>query len=154
MVETDPDPQSFEPWQVVADENGEFDTSWYIFSQEFNGATFLATATGESSQLTASAKFTDANGDGTMTVSPATAIPGSTGNSFTFSFRTEAGVSFGASSYCHCRGSSRLDSAATSPTRQCQCYASWRRTTVGLTSVTGTGPWTITVTFTAQRRHS
>ena len=60
MVETDPVQQSFEPWQVVADENGEFDTSWYIFSQEFNGATFLATATGQTSQLTASATFTDA----------------------------------------------------------------------------------------------
>ena len=52
--------QSFEPWDVVADENGEFDTSWYIFSSEFIGATFQATATGQSSQLTASATFTDA----------------------------------------------------------------------------------------------
>src|SRR5204862_7038643 len=60
VVETDPIQQSFEPWQVVADANGEFDTSWYIFDAEFEGATFLATATGESSQLTASATFTDA----------------------------------------------------------------------------------------------
>jgi len=79
VVETDPVQQSFEPWDVVADENGEFDTSWYIFSQEFNGATFLATATGETSQLTASCTFTDANGDGTMNVSPGTATPSSTG---------------------------------------------------------------------------
>ena len=47
VVETYPRPQSFEPWEVVADANGEFDTSWYIFSQEFKGATFMATATGE-----------------------------------------------------------------------------------------------------------
>src|SRR5438552_1800658 len=60
VVETDPVQQSFQPWTVVADANGEFDTSWYIFSQDFNGATFQATATGESSQLTASCTFTDA----------------------------------------------------------------------------------------------
>src|SRR5207249_4925667 len=60
VVETDPVQQSFEPWTVVADANGEFDTSWYIFSQDFNGATFQATATGETSQLTASCTFTDA----------------------------------------------------------------------------------------------
>jgi len=32
VVETDPIQQSFEPWQVVADENGNFQTSWYVFS--------------------------------------------------------------------------------------------------------------------------
>jgi len=40
VVETDPIQESFEPWDVVADENGEFDTSWYIFSEEFQGETF------------------------------------------------------------------------------------------------------------------
>jgi HYR domain len=45
---------------VVADENGNFQTSWYVFSEEFLGATFQATATGETSGLTASARFTDA----------------------------------------------------------------------------------------------
>ena len=98
VVETDPVQQSFEPWQVVADENGEFDTSWYIFSEEFIGATFQATATGQTSQLTASATFTDANGDGTMSVSPGSTTPSSTGNSFTFSFRNET-ANFNASSY-------------------------------------------------------
>src|SRR6266404_3464982 len=88
VAETDPVQQSFEPWAVVADANGEFDTSWYIFSQDFNGASFLATATGESSQLTASVTFTDGSGDGNMQVSPSTAVPGSSGNSFTFNFRT------------------------------------------------------------------
>jgi hypothetical protein len=88
VVETDPIQQSFDPWTVVADENGNFQTSWYVYSQDFNGATFLATATGESSQLTASVTFTDANGDGNMQVSPSTAVPGSTGNSFTFTFRS------------------------------------------------------------------
>jgi len=59
VVELDPIQQSFEPWDVVADENGEFDTSWYIFSEDFLGATMQATATSQSSQLTASATFTD-----------------------------------------------------------------------------------------------
>src|SRR5437588_6627578 len=79
VVETDPIQQSFQPWTVVADANGEFDTSWYLFSQDFNGATFQATATGQSSQLTASVTFTDASGDGNMQVSPANAVPNSTG---------------------------------------------------------------------------
>src|SRR5436190_9323373 len=60
VVETDPIQQSFEPWDVVADADGNFQTSWYVFSQDFLGATFLATATGQTSQLTASATFTDA----------------------------------------------------------------------------------------------
>ena len=60
VTETDPEQQAFEPWEVVADANGEFDTSWYIFSEEFRGATFQATATGQTSQLTASCTFTDA----------------------------------------------------------------------------------------------
>src|SRR5881409_2353444 len=67
VVETDPVQQSFEPWTVVADENGNFTTSWYISSPKiFLAPRFQATATGQSSQLTASATFTDANGDGTM----------------------------------------------------------------------------------------
>ena len=33
VVETDPVQQSFEPWTVVADENGNFQTSWYVFSR-------------------------------------------------------------------------------------------------------------------------
>src|SRR6266496_420008 len=52
QTETDPIQQSFDPWDVVADENGDFDTSWYIYSPDFLGATFLATATGQTSQLT------------------------------------------------------------------------------------------------------
>ena len=76
VVETDPIQQSFEPWTVVADANGEFDTSWYIFSGDFNGATFQATATGESSQLTASCTFTDATIP--FIIAPTTATTGQT----------------------------------------------------------------------------
>src|SRR5437667_7523302 len=46
VAETDPIQQSFQPWDVVADANGNFQTSWYIFSPEFRGASFQATATG------------------------------------------------------------------------------------------------------------
>jgi hypothetical protein len=88
VVETDPDPQSFQPWDVVADANGNFQTSWYVFSSDFIGATFQATATGESSQLSASATFTDAaiavvgaaslaNGTGaTLSFTPSGLAPG------------------------------------------------------------------------------
>src|SRR5437762_7594991 len=55
MVEVSAAPSSFEPWNVVADKNGEFDTSWYISSEQFRGTTLQVTATGESSQLNASA---------------------------------------------------------------------------------------------------
>jgi hypothetical protein len=53
VVETNPNQQSFQPWDVVADANGNFQTSWYVFSSDFIGAKFQATATGDSSQLSA-----------------------------------------------------------------------------------------------------
>src|SRR5437773_4213324 len=76
VVETDPIQQSFEPWTVVADENGNFTTSWYIFSSDFEGASFLATATGETSQLTASCTFTDAAFP--WIIAPSAVTPGET----------------------------------------------------------------------------
>src|ERR1041385_7446611 len=83
VAETDPVQQSFDPWYVVADGNGEFDTSWYIYSEEFQGATFLATATGETSQETASATFTDASPSIQTYIAPAYA-PQSTAQTFSF----------------------------------------------------------------------
>ncbi len=53
VVETNPNQPSFQPWDVVADANGNFQTSWYVFSSDFIGASFQATATGDSSQLSA-----------------------------------------------------------------------------------------------------
>ncbi len=142
VVETDPIQQSFDPWQVVADANGEFDTSWYVFSQDFNGASFLATATGETSQLTASAKFTDANGDGTMTVSPATAISGSPGNSFTFSF-LNVDQTFGANSTATVvvpAGWTAPQTSSSGSPGFVSAVAVGAGSTVGAISVTGTGP--------------
>ena len=151
VVETDPIQQSFEPWTVVADENGELDTSWYVYPSDFNGASFLATATGETSQLTASVTFTDAIGNGNMQVSPSTAVPSSTGNSFTFNFRSP-NATFAASSYVTVvvpvgwtapqttnSGNPGFVSATPAPGST--------GVTVASTAVTGTGPWTVTVTF-------
>src|SRR6185369_4590866 len=39
VVELSPIQQSFEPWDVVADENGKFQTSWYVFSEDLRGST-------------------------------------------------------------------------------------------------------------------
>src|SRR5207302_489270 len=60
VVQLSPNPASYEPWDVVADANGNFETSWYIFSEDLIGATMQATATGQTSGFTASATFTDA----------------------------------------------------------------------------------------------
>ena len=54
VVQLSPNPASYQPWDVVADENGNISTSWYIFSEELVGATMQATATGQTSGLTAS----------------------------------------------------------------------------------------------------
>src|SRR6266536_4916199 len=59
VVQLAPNPTSYEPWDVVADENGNINTSWYISSEELIGATMQVTATGQTSGLTASATFTD-----------------------------------------------------------------------------------------------
>src|SRR5882762_10224205 len=60
VVQVSPNPASYEPWDVVADANGNFETSWYVFSEDLIGATMQATATGQTSGFTASATFTDA----------------------------------------------------------------------------------------------
>src|SRR6266550_6609099 len=59
VVELDPIQQAYQPWDVVADENGNIETTWYVFSDELIGATMQVTATGQTSNLTASATFTD-----------------------------------------------------------------------------------------------
>src|SRR4051812_23907231 len=60
VVQLSPNPASYEPWDAVADSNGNLDTSWYVFSEELIGAAMQVTATGQTSNLTASATFTDA----------------------------------------------------------------------------------------------
>src|SRR5439155_22656938 len=60
VVQLSPNPASYEPWDVVADANGNVATSWYVFSEDLIGATMQVTVTGQTSGLTASATFTDA----------------------------------------------------------------------------------------------
>ncbi|HEV8285639.1 MAG TPA: T9SS type A sorting domain-containing protein [Chitinophagaceae bacterium] len=56
------DPQYHEPWTVVADENGNFVTTWNVpVDGDALGASFKATADGQSSGLHAETFFTDAN---------------------------------------------------------------------------------------------
>ena len=99
VVELDPIQQSFQPWDVVADENGNFQTSWYVFSEEFRGATLQATATGDTSGLTASARFTDAAFNYSPTTQSLTASAGGPAVSFTQNVMTSGsnhGQAFGA----------------------------------------------------------
>ena len=51
----------FIPWHVLADGQGNLATAWYV-AGDLVGASLQATATGESSHLTAQATFTDAPG--------------------------------------------------------------------------------------------
>jgi hypothetical protein len=87
LIDTHPD------LYATADANGNiFNNQFSPDSHDVN-ITFTLTATGQTSGLVAQTTFTDASNDGTgsMTVSPTTAIAGSTGNSFTFTFATDSG---------------------------------------------------------------
>src|SRR5205809_2855944 len=53
---------AYEPWEVVADTNGNFETSWYVFSDELFNTTLQLTSVGESSGLSAQTNFADAFG--------------------------------------------------------------------------------------------
>ena len=50
---------SYDPWEVVADTNGNYVTTWLVFSDDLVGATLQLTATGESSGLFAQTRFSD-----------------------------------------------------------------------------------------------
>jgi len=50
---------AYEPWEVVADTNGGFETSWFVFTDDLANTTLQLTSTGESSGLSAQATFTD-----------------------------------------------------------------------------------------------
>ena len=78
-----------------------------------------------------------------MSVSPGSTTPSSTGNSFTFSFRNET-ANFNASSYADVV----VPAAWTNPTGNVSATAVGAAT-VTSTTVSGTGPWTIRVVFSA-----
>jgi hypothetical protein len=50
---------AYAPWEAVADTNGGFVTTWYVFTDELLNTTLQLTSTGESSVLTAQTTFTD-----------------------------------------------------------------------------------------------
>src|SRR5204862_213746 len=110
---------------------------------------------GETSQLTASATFTDAAGDGTMTVTPATVQPNSTGNSFTFSFRNVAQI-YGSGSQAQIVVPAAPAPGWTTPQNTnsgnagfVSVTASGTGSIASIASISGTspGPYTITVNF-------
>src|SRR3954469_8132376 len=71
VVQLSPTPAEYDTWDVIADESGNFATSWFVFSDELIGATLEVTATGQSSALSASAIFGDATPPtGTAPVAP------------------------------------------------------------------------------------
>src|ERR1041385_2990934 len=81
------DPVSFQPWDVVADANGQFETGWCICSAQFSGAALQTTATGQSSgrialanasASVATAKGANAGGPTSITSNTATASSGQT----------------------------------------------------------------------------
>src|SRR5437773_2578979 len=51
---------AYDPWEFPADTNGNFNTIWYIFTEDFIGATFELTTVGLSSGLKAQTRFSDA----------------------------------------------------------------------------------------------
>src|SRR6185503_13106067 len=53
---------AYEPWGVVADTNGGFETEWLVFSDELLNTTLELTATGQSSGLIAKTTFADSIG--------------------------------------------------------------------------------------------
>ena len=66
-------------WNVTADANGNFTSSWYVHPDDSLGSTFLLTAVGQSSGLTAQTTFTDnaaANLDQCRNNSPCTQAGG------------------------------------------------------------------------------
>ncbi|HTL57694.1 MAG TPA: hypothetical protein VL361_18555, partial [Candidatus Limnocylindrales bacterium] len=60
---------AYEPWEVTADADGNFTTTWLVFSDELLNTTLQLTSVGEASGLTAQATFTDA---GTFSYTPTT----------------------------------------------------------------------------------
>ena len=92
-----------------------------------------------------------ASGDGTMSVSPTSATAGSTGNSFTYSFRNSSGNAFSANSYVQVIVPAGWSAPQTSSSATAGFVSATAVNTagVGTVSVSGTGPWTINVVMTS-----
>ncbi|TRX33265.1 hypothetical protein FNW52_16030, partial [Flavobacterium sp. ZT3R18] len=71
-------------WTVVADENGNFVTTWHVCEDDCLGSTLRATADGQTSGLHAEAVFTDAAQVGTVIVGAQSTTPVCPGSSVTY----------------------------------------------------------------------
>src|SRR5439155_8906568 len=63
---------AYEPWVVTPDDNGNFATTWYVFTDELIGATLKLTAVGQTSGFMASVVFSDSQ---TTCTPPPTGTP-------------------------------------------------------------------------------
>ena len=144
-------------WTVPANSGGVVSTTLTVGS--WVGDTLQLTATGETSGLTAETTFTDANnagdGDGTMGVSPTSVTAGSTGNTLIFTFDDGSGHSIFTSGS---QATIQVPADWTAPqTGAGAGHVAITSTTSGATasiaSITGSGPWLITINFTTADNH-
>ena len=141
------------PWQVTAGADGSFQTTWFVTADEA-GATLQLTATGLTSGSVAQTTFTDDahDGHGTMTVLPTSVTAGSTGNSIVFSFREDSQQNWPNSSIVTVSipadwTAPQTSSSSSAGYVNAAAAGSGTLPTISSTAVSGSGPWTVTVTF-------
>ena len=135
-------------YSVVADSVGGFINMSFSPTLSDVGRTFTVTAVGQLSGFVAQTTFTDAgdatDGSGSMTVSPASVIAGTIGNTLTFTFAGPSGKDFNAGS----QATILVPAGWTAPTSGNVVVATGpvpacAAATLG--TITGTGPWTIPI---------
>ena len=135
-----------DPWTVLADGDGNFQTTWYVTYDEAN-STLQLTATGLSSGLVAQEIFTDKNapsGQGTSIPTPNTATAASTGNSIAFAFTWTDSYQSGS------QATMLVPAGWSAPQTASSSSAGYLTTSGGnasINSISGSGPWTIIVDF-------
>jgi hypothetical protein len=140
---------SYLPWTVTADETGGFITTWTVC--DCSGDSLRLKATGQTSGSIAYAYFTDAtasSGEGDMSVVLTPVCSGSSGNSFVFTFQ-------GPNKDYNAGSQLTLLVPATWTTPQITTASNpgfisitaGSGVTVGSPTISGSGPWTVTVNF-------
>ena len=135
---------------VVADATGHFVSTEFSPDQDDVDIRFFLTAAGAKSKWEAQTSFTDASGDGQMSISPKTATGGATVSPFTFTF-TSAGT-FGSGSQV----SVTVPAGWTAPQSSSSGSAGYIAVNRGSCSsvaipaggISGSGPWTILLNIT------
>src|SRR5579862_1083294 len=144
------------PYTVTADPNGNISDSSFTTDVHDFDVTFSLTATGSNSH--AQTMFMDAGSDGTgaMTVSPTSVGAGSTPDSFTFTFTADPGKSFGPGGLL----TMAAPAGWTAPTiaagagHVAAANASGTSCNPSIGTITGTGPWTISISITCNAKDS